>query len=40
MSTRRVVGKHYPGGGAVTDAVPTPIANIGENLTLRRAPGS
>jgi elongation factor Ts len=29
----------YPTGGAVADAVTTAIANIGENLTLRRAAG-
>jgi elongation factor Ts len=29
----------YPAGGAVADAVTTAIANIGENLTLRRAAG-
>ncbi|MGA9824276.1 MAG: translation elongation factor Ts [Methylocystis sp.] len=29
----------YPSGGAVADAVTTAIANIGENLTLRRAAG-
>ncbi len=27
----------YPGGGTVAEAVTTAIANIGENLTLRRA---
>jgi elongation factor Ts len=27
----------YPGGGTVADAITTAIANIGENLTLRRA---
>jgi elongation factor Ts len=29
----------YPGGGTVAEAVTTAIANIGENLTLRRAAG-
>jgi len=29
----------YPAGGGVADAVTTAIANIGENLTLRRAAG-
>ncbi|MFO1151318.1 MAG: translation elongation factor Ts [Alsobacter sp.] len=32
-----LLGTHYPGGGAVQDAIANAIATIGENMTLRRA---
>ena len=34
-----VLGAHYLGGGAVSEAIANAIATIGENMTLRRAQG-
>ena len=34
-----VLGAHFPGGGAVSEAIANAIATIGENMTLRRAQG-
>ena len=37
VDAEKVLSAHYPGGGAVSEAIANAIATIGENMTLRRA---
>src|SRR5580658_1445362 len=37
VDAEKVLGAHYPDGGAVSEAIANAIATIGENMTLRRA---
>ena len=39
VDAAKVLAAHYPGGGAVSEAIANAIATIGENMTLRRAQG-
>ncbi len=39
VDAAKVLGAHFPGGGAVSEAIANAIATIGENMTLRRAQG-